>query len=289
VSKIARVTSRTAAEGSWDDVREKLTAYDLLKYDKHKKTFTTHRAIQRVIQSRLKGKEKDICISLAAVLRGLFPMYDYTNREECEKYYQHVLVLVENSDRLGAETEDTDELYFRLGGYQNLLGNYAPAERFYLRAAEVSAKVSGAESESHATDLNDLAGMYWLQGRYDEAIEKFEEALRIDEKTIGREHPDYAIDLNNLANVYYAQGRYDEAIEKLEEALRIDEKTLGCEHPEYAKRLNNVASVYFAQGKVREALDLYRNALRIFEKTLPENHPYIAGVRNSVENCGKLV
>ena len=50
-----------------------LTAYDLLKYDRNKKTFTTHRAIQRVIQSRLKGNEKDICIALAPVLEGLFP------------------------------------------------------------------------------------------------------------------------------------------------------------------------------------------------------------------------
>ena len=80
----------------WDDIREKLTAYDLLKYDKEKKTFTTHRAIQRVIQSRVKGEEKDSCIALASVLNRLFPVYDYVNREACEKYYQHVLVLLKN-------------------------------------------------------------------------------------------------------------------------------------------------------------------------------------------------
>lgn len=269
-------TEREDRDDFWDDAREKLTAYDLLKYDRQKKTFTTHRAIQRVVQSRLKGKEKEICISLASVLRGLFPLYDYTNREECEKYYQHVLVLVENADRFGAETGDTNELYFGLGHYQYLIGNYAQAEKFHLRAAEISAKILGVESEIHARDLNDLAGMYWLQGRYDEAIEKYEDALRIAEKTIGREHPDYAAGLSNLGEAYRAQGRYDEAIKKLEEALRIGEKTVGREHPDYATRMNNLALVYYTQGRYDEAIEKYEEALRIDENTVGREHPSYA-------------
>lgn len=260
----------------WDNVREKLTAYDLLKYDKNKKTFTTHRAIQRVIQSRLKGREKDICAALASVLRGLFPLYDYSNREDCEKYYQHVIIMLENADRFGAETGDTNELYFRLGGYQNLLGNYAPAEKFHLRAVEISASVFGKESETHSRNLNDLALVYRLQGRYDEAMEKNEESLRIAEVTIGREHPDYATRLNNLASVYYFQERYDEAIEKYEEALRIGEKTIGRNHPIYARRLNNLALVYMDQGRYDEAIEIYEEALRIDEKTVGPEHPSYA-------------
>jgi tetratricopeptide (TPR) repeat protein len=257
----------------WDDIREKITAYDLLKYNRQKKTFTTHRAIQRVIQSRLKGKEKDICIALATIFHEMFPLYDYSNREVCEKYYQHILVLLENADKFRAETEATDELYFRAGRYQTLLGNYAAAEKFHLRAAEISASVSGTKSARYATDLNDLATVYQDQGRYDEAIEKYEEALRIAEKTIGREHRDYASRLNNLGEVYRMQGRYDEAIEKYEEALRIDEKTIGREHPGYAIRLNNLAVVYRLQGRYDEAIEKYEEALRIDEKTIGREHP----------------
>jgi tetratricopeptide (TPR) repeat protein len=260
----------------WDNVREKLTTYDLLKYDRQKRTFTTHRAIQRVIQSRLKGKEKDICIALASVLRGLFPVYDYTNREECEKYYQHVLVLVGNADRFGVETGDTNELYAKLRRYQRLMGNYALAERFSSLAAEISAAVFGRESEVHARDLNELAIIYGYQGKYDEAIEKYEEALRIGENTIGREHPDYATRLNNLGEIYRALGRYDEAIEKYDEALRIGEKTIGSEHPDYATRLNNLGEVYRVQGRHDEALEKYDEALRIDEKTIGREHPHYA-------------
>jgi tetratricopeptide (TPR) repeat protein len=257
----------------WEDLREKLTAYDLLKYDKIKKTFTTHRAIQKVIQSRLRGKEKDICIALATVLEGLFPLYDYSNREVCEKYYQHILVLLANTDRFGAETGDTNELCFKTGRYQRRLGNYSLAAQFNLRATEISAAVFGTESETHSRDLNDLANVYQNQGRYDEAIAKYEEALRIDEKTIGCEHPDHAAGLNNLAMVYSKQGRYDEAIAKYEEALRIGEKTIGREHPEYATRLSNMAGVYVDQGKYDEAIEKYEEALRIDEKTIGREHP----------------
>jgi hypothetical protein len=263
-------------EGLWDDVREKLTAYDLLKYDRQKKTFTTHRAIQRVIQSRLKGKEKDICVSLADIHSGLFPMYDYTNREECEKYYQHVLVLVENADRFGAETENTNWLYFMLGRYQYRMGNYTRAEKSYLRAAEISAKISGAESESYAIDLNDLGEVYRIQGKYTEALEKLEEVLRIAEKAYGKENANYAAHLTVLGVIYYDQDRYDEAIDKLKEALLIDEKTVGREHPHYATRLNNLANVYYAQGRYDEAIEKYEEALRIDEKTIGCEHPSYA-------------
>lgn len=265
-----------------DEVREKLTSYDLLKYDRAKKTFTTHRAIQRVIQSRLKGSEKGICISLPVALRGLFPLYDYSNREECEKYYQHVLVLVENADRFGAETDDTNDLYFMLGRYQRLMGNYALAERFHLRAAEISAAVSGAESETHSRDLNDLAIAYSEQGRYNDAIETYQEALRISEKTIGQEHLEYASRLNNLANSYRWQGRYDEAIEKYEAALRIGEKTVGREHPYYSGCLNNLAAVYFSQGRYDEAIEKLEEALRIDENTIGHEHPDYARRLNNL-------
>jgi tetratricopeptide (TPR) repeat protein len=266
----------------WDDIRDKLTTSDLLKYDRTKKIFTTHRAIQRVIQSSLKGKEKEVCAKLAAVLRGLFPLYDYLNRDECERYYQHVLVLVENADRFGAETGDTNGLYFNLRRYQRLMGNYALAERFSLRATEISAAVFGEESTSHATDLNDLAVIYNDQGRYDEAIEQYEEALRTYEKTLGKEHSYYAINLNNLANIYYAQGRYDEAIEKYEESLRIVEKAIGKEHPDYATGLNNLALVYKTQGRYDEAIEKYEEALRIGERTIGREHPDYAKRLNNL-------
>jgi tetratricopeptide (TPR) repeat protein len=283
IQKYEHFAELESLEDFWDDIQEKLTAYDLLKYDGQKANFTTHRSIQRVIQSRLKNKEVAICTDLFAVLTPLFPVYDYDNREVCEKYYQHVLTLVENAGTLRIETENSNNLVYRLGLYQELLGNFSQAEKFYVRAAEISA-VFDAHGNSHGIDLNNLGGIYYSQGRYNEAIEKYKEALRIAEKTLGNEHPDRANRLNNLAAVYPAQGRYDEAIEKYEEALQIDGKTIGKEHPDYATRLNNLANVYEGQGRYSEAIVKLEEALRIDEKTIGREHPNYAIDLSSLGN-----
>src|ERR1044072_3163570 len=44
-------------DDAWDDIRGGLTGYDLLKYNRDKCIFTTHRAIQRVIQTKLATEE----------------------------------------------------------------------------------------------------------------------------------------------------------------------------------------------------------------------------------------
>ena len=121
----------------------------------------------------------------------------------CEKYYQHVLVLLENADKTGAETDNTNELYFRLGVYQSLLCQL----RLWLRYSSFGLQkfqhlFSDWESEMYARAINDLAIIYSNQGRYDEAVKKYAEALNICEKTMGREHPTYIFYLNNLATAY---------------------------------------------------------------------------------------
>jgi tetratricopeptide (TPR) repeat protein len=266
----------------WDDLRNTITGYDLLKYNINKELFTTHRSIQRVIQTKIKPAEKKaICERLVALFLDLFPIYDYSNKEACERYYLHVQTLLENSDKLQIERKNINNLYFRVGRYQRLLANYAQAEIFNRRAVEISAKVYGDESIEHATDLNNLANVYFLQDRPDEAIEKYEEALQIEEKTIGKEHPDYAIGLNNLGDVYYSLRRYDEAIEKYEEVLRITEKTIGKERLEYAIRLNNLVLVYELQGRGEEAVEKFEEALSINEKAIDKEHPDYATLLNN--------
>jgi tetratricopeptide (TPR) repeat protein len=276
----------------WLEIRRKLFAYDLLKYDIPAKLFTTHRLIQKVTQTKLKLEEKEAsCTQLAEIFLDLFPKYDYLNKEICEKYYQHVLTFLENTDKLQFETENTNNLYYRIGLYQKLLGNYAQAELFYRRALEISAKAFGKEHSNYAICLNNLALVYRLQGKYDEAIELYRQAKDIFEKTLGKEHPDNAVHLNNLANVYQLQGKYDEAIELYKQALGIGKKTIGKEHPNYAIRLNNLASVYQSQGKYDKAIEIYKNAKNITEKTLGKEHPdyaiRLSNLANVYEKQGK--
>jgi tetratricopeptide (TPR) repeat protein len=270
-------------EAYWDDVRDQLTNYDLLKYNAGKAAFSTHRAIQRVLQTKTDGPAKQVIAQgLMRVLVSRFPDFDYANRAFCEEYFAHVEALLGATSNLPVENQDMDTLACRAGTYQRLLGNFLQAEKAHQRAVAVSAKVWGAESTAHATNLNELAIIYRSQGRYDEAIVKYEESLRIAEKTIGREHPAYAARLSNLGLVYELQGRSEEAIAMYEAAQRIDEKTIGKEHPDYATRLGNLGLIYTSLGRYEEAVAKYEEALRIDEKTIGREHPYHATRLNNL-------
>jgi tetratricopeptide (TPR) repeat protein/dsDNA-binding SOS-regulon protein len=268
----------------WQDVRVKMTEYDLFKWNPHNKTFWTHRLIQKTIQTKQTTDEKEaICRDVLDLLFDFFPEYDYNNKESCERYYQHTVFALENADKL-FESEDSDALYYRVAYYQELLGNYLQAESYYQRNLEISKIVYGIEHKETATSLNNLALVYQAQGKYDEAIKLFQEALEISKKTIGTEHPNYAIRLNNLAGVYYVQGKYDEAIKFYKEALKISKKTIGTEHPNYAGHLNNLAGVYYEQGKYNEAIKLFQEALEISKKTIGTEHPDYAIRLNNLAN-----
>lgn len=98
-------------EDFWDEVREKLTDYDLLKYDKYKQTFTTHRAIQRVIQTKLENKEKEaICKKLLYILLRLSS--NFSDRKSLMKYYKHAQILFLNAYELQLITEDDNAFSF---------------------------------------------------------------------------------------------------------------------------------------------------------------------------------
>ncbi|CAN5243837.1 hypothetical protein BH10ACI1_BH10ACI1_30160 [soil metagenome] len=260
-----------------DEVFAKIAQFDLFEKDNDKNTVNIHRLVLKVINNKIEADEKQIiCSQILDILADLMPEYDYYNKKACERYFRQTETALENSDKLPLENADSNFLYYLLGYFQRLSGNYQLAEKFFEQNLKISENVYGKEHEETATSLNNLANVYDLQGRYDEAIVKFEEASVIDEKTVGKEHPKYATRLNNLAMVYYSQGRYDGAIEKYEEALAIDEKTIGKEHPEYAIRLNNLAMVYYSQGRYDEAIVKFEEAKEITAKTIGKEHPTYA-------------
>ncbi len=257
----------------WQDVCEKFTAYDLFKLNPRNETFNTHRLIQKTIQTKLNADEKKIiCEQVLVILKDYFPVYDYNNKEQCEKYYRHIVSALENADKL-FESEDSKLFYGRLGEYQYRLGNFDQSEFYYQCSLEVSKRFYGKEHHETAESLSNLANVYCAQGKYDEAIKLFLEAIEIDKKTIGIEHPNYAVRLSNLAQIYYAQGKYDEAIKLFLEAIEIGKKTISIEHPDYAIRLNDLANFYNAQGKYDEAIKLFLEAIEIDKNTIGIEHP----------------
>jgi tetratricopeptide (TPR) repeat protein len=273
----------------WQDVCEKFTAYDLFKLNPHNETFNTHRLIQKTIQTKLNADEKKaICEQVLELLKDYFPQYDYNNKEQCEKYYQHTVSVLENADKL-FESENTKWLYYRLGKYQYLSGNFNQAEIYYQRNLEMSKNTYGDEHHETATSLNHLAYVYDDQGKHDEAIDLYQKAIEIDKKTIGIEHPEHAKHLDNIGQVYRKKGRYTKAIQCHQEAIEIDKKTFGIENFDYAVKLSNLGLVYYSQGKYDEAIKLFLEAIKIDKKTIGIEHPdYATHLNNLAYAYGSL-
>lgn len=313
----------------WQKIRKQFQGFDLFKYDSTAKSFSTHRLIQKCIQSRLGKGKKSYCEKVLDLLIDIFPEYDYDNKAECERYYQHTITALENADKAGGGVSAS--VYLRIAGYQLMLGSYGESEKFYersleitgnvfgeehastanalnglaiiarakgdynratafrLRAMEINKTLFGEEASRYAVDLNNLAEVYGEQGRHDEAIELFERAMEIIEKTVGKEHPDYATCLNNLARIYLKQEVYDASIELVKEATKITGDALGQDHPDYAMRLNSLARIYFDTRRYFEALPLVEKALRILEAKLPSDHRDIANAKKGVEMCKEML
>jgi tetratricopeptide (TPR) repeat protein len=266
----------------WQDVCEKFTAYDLFKLNPHNETFNTHRLIQKTIQTKLNDDEmKAICEQVLELLKDYFPEYDYNNKEQCERYYQHTVSALENADKL-FESEDSYFLYYNIATYQNLLDNYTETVKFCQRKINISKHVFGENHQKTSASLNNLAVVYFAQGKYNEAIKLYLEAIKVGKKTIGIKHSEYANNLSNLAVVYYAQGKYDESIKLYLEAIKIDKKTIGIEHPDYATHLNNLAQVYCSQGQFDKAVKLFLEAIEVDKKTIGNEHPDYATSLNNL-------
>jgi tetratricopeptide (TPR) repeat protein len=270
-------------EDLWQEIRRKLLAYDLLKYDRSSKLFNTHRLIQKVIQTRQSDNEqKETALNTIIALDRLFPRAEFETRENCELYAPHAIEIVQKAEKVDFLSKEIAYIYYKIGTYLLEMVKYQEALRYFEVAINLMETLFGIESSVVGDCKDHLALVYKLQGNYKQAEKFYLEAIEIGEKAIGKEHSDHAIRLNNLALVYKSQDRYDEAIVLLEQAIAIGEKTIGDEHPDHAARLSNLAGVYKLQGRYDEAIKLYKQAIVIGEKTIGREHPNYASRLNNL-------
>ncbi len=101
------------ADEYWEEARARLCDYDLFKMNENSDTFSTHRLIQKTIQSQMSNEEiLTLSEGVLKFLTTFFPKYDYNNKSQCERYYQHTLTALENTGKAGFETKVSDVLYF---------------------------------------------------------------------------------------------------------------------------------------------------------------------------------
>lgn len=281
--KIEKELEVADSDEYWEEARVRLCDYDLFKIDENSDTFSTHRLVQKTIQSQMPDEERiTLSEGILNFLAKFFPQYDYNNKPQCERYYQHTLTALENAGKAGFEADVSVVLYFRIGEYQRFLGNYGEAEKSHEKQFNIAKNIYGDSDNLTAIAASCLALVYESQGRLAESENIQKEAIAIGERSGLKDTDDQAGRLNNLAMVYEAQGKYDEAVKLLKQVIKINLKVNGKEHRNYATSLNNLAGVYDSQSKYDEAVELYKQAMEITGKTLGKEHPDYANRLNNL-------
>jgi tetratricopeptide (TPR) repeat protein len=262
---------------------EALRAYSLVQRNPARKTLSTHRLVQAVLQETLEEEERHTWRERAMLaVNAAFPHADHEAWSQCERLLSQALFATQSIEQDQVRGREPGRLLYETASYLQNRARYAEAEPLYQRALHIMEQQLGPEHPDMTWSLNGLANNFREQGKYGEVEPLYQRALRIMEQQLGPEHPQVAQSLIGLGNIYSEQGKYGEAEPFYQRALRIREQQLGPEHPQVAWPLNNLAVLSMLQGKLAEAEPLARRALRIREQVLGPEHPEVADSLNNL-------
>ena len=216
-------------------------------------------------------------------------------------------------------TIEYGENLVQLGRVNVVLGEFAEAEKYYLKSIELLESNSITSSRTYASTYNsfaiyqqtignfekaklyyskakffandnlglqvdiiqNLATLSQYEGEYYDAIILLKEAVDSYESIYSKNHPYYATALQNLANAYNKYGDPIKAIEFLEQAIKID-KNNGLENTiSYTNKLHNMAVTLLEIGELDRAKGVLTTVLAHRSNLLGENHPdYIFSMYN---------
>ncbi len=195
-------------------------------------------------------------------------------RADCAQYCRHDLEAAERLDRQALQSFHGhmayDTLYAllarNLGNVLTKEGKCAEAERYYLRAYSVRAKLFGLENDWTLSSISDLGRLYRAEGRTLQAIHCFEDVLRTETKMHGSGNVHVANALANLGLLYNDQGDYALAATQFAQSEAIDSDALGQRdyRTRESKLLLAIMRVRMGDGisavsVCKEALDRYRS------------------------------
>ena len=147
-----------------------------------------------------------------------------------------------------------------IGTTKRLLGDYAPALEYLLRALKIAEEVGDKAILSYT--LNNIGTVHGSQGNHPQAQEYFQKTLKLGQ-TSG-DKPMIANALNNIGATHYYQRDYERALEYYRQCLVLREEL--NDKRMAALTLNNIGIVYREQGDYARALEYYRQSLALREK-----------------------
>lgn len=140
-----------------------------------------------------------------------------------------------------------------LGTTYDSLGEYAPAERQFRRAAALRQKL-GPDHPETMRARNNLGVVLAKLEKHGEAEALFSELVEARRRVSGGEHPSTLLAMKHLALSRGRNGRLEEAIALVRELIAISTRSLGPEHATTLNYLRNLAAMLLSARRYDEAL-----------------------------------
>ena len=163
-------------------------------------------------------------------------------------------------------------------------GNYAEAEKLYIKAKDIRLRFLTKKDPDYAMSLNHLASLAHEIGDYKKAKDLYIQSLHIIKNYDGKYSIEYANYQSNLAALYCEIGSYDYAEVMLKHSISILKKANLDKHPDYASVLMSLANVYQTTEQHEKAIPLLDESIQIVKKELGEMHPLYA---SALQQLGK--
>ncbi len=164
-----------------------------------------------------------------------------------------------------------------LGYFYRLNSDYEQAERYFLRAIEVSTGIEGADNTTQISILVALGDLYQGRGSYARSMNFFRQALDLQEERLGTDHPDLAWILRRIADLHYLAEDLQLAEPLYRRAAELIRAHWGTAHPWYAAALFDLADLEISQDHADNAEKLLGEAVKIQQEQLGPNSPSFAG------------
>lgn len=246
----------------------------------------------------------DTNLKLANVIFDLAKNAEESGKyEDAIKSYKEALNVFEQA--LGAENEQTKEVYTNIGMCYKALGKNEEALTYLTKALSSSNTTSVVpkqetaieKQETNEEELNEEAYRLEIEANrlrgegitseykknYNEAINYYEDALKILKKVLGNNNVNIGAGYRDIGECYYYLDKIDEAINYYKDALKIFDQYFDFDNVYSADLYYKIGVCYSEINKVEIALYYLRKALRIFKMNNDEDEERVIETINEIK------
>lgn len=183
-------------------------------------------------------------------------------------FEKSIALMTKNLERrkkvFGSESIQLAVCYNNLGSAFQDVGNFAAAERNYVKALTILEKSSGNTDSRLYSTLQNLADLYRSQARYDDQLRIANQMVKNARDSHTKNSIVYADSLEILGKALKCKKNFKQSISTFTEAIEVKTKIMGENSNSVADSQNSLGCAYLENGDIELAIPHLEKAVEVF-------------------------